>query len=117
MKRIIFLATLLAAISSASHAEPTSRRLWLLCQMEDPTCVPLFQKARRAYEAAPLWRYGSQSYICAPDRNLSDSELLMWFMRIVPMESPIWEAPARIGIWEAMHHANACQSRPVKSRP
>ena len=51
--------------------------------------------------------------LCVPPRQADALDrLYIWLMRVAPTERPIREAPARIGIWEAMRNANACEKQP-----
>ena len=62
----LIVAMLIFLMTSPAHAqsEPTARRAYLLCQMEDPSCGPALQELYNAAIHNPTWEGIGQSLIC-----------------------------------------------------
>jgi hypothetical protein len=53
MLRFLLAVGLLVAATCAASAEPSARRVYLLCNAEDPECGPLLRDAFQAFLANP----------------------------------------------------------------
>lgn len=125
----LFLAIGLAAtaISTQSYAAPTARRVYLLCEAEDPACPALIRQAYDDFLANPTvtecstinygqnstfderrrcWNVTSVCHVTGPKMDLQD--VYMRFMRTVPTRSLYWESSPRVMVYLAMNLFGLC---------
>jgi hypothetical protein len=108
---LCFAIVLLVAASGA----PSARRVWLLCEMEDPQCGPSLAAAYADFLANPTWTTtiaGSErptTFVCHTTRRVELKELYPWFMRSVGSQPLVWPEPARLGVYAALNDAGMCR--------
>src|ERR1700722_10979346 len=113
--------------STHAQSEPTARRVYLLCQMEDPSCPSLIQEAYNAFLANPTWtvcypdsqpdpgcpggrgRRGTSTCKFRPEPTLTLREIYVRYMYVVSTNSMLWGEPARIGMLMTMSSLNRCR--------
>ena len=102
---MIKIAAVVAAllISTAAHAQ-TSRRVWMTCNAEDPSCGPMLEDALAALRANPHW----SGYTCNPPQNVELKRLYWLFMNAMHPGVVYEEAPARIGMYIALNEGHLC---------
>ncbi len=127
MKYALGLLIALAVVAPA-RAEPTARRVWLLCQMEDPGCFPAMEAAFDAFLDNPTWtecysqNFGHGGVFDAARKcwktttrceiirspHITNAEIFRWYMIAVQQNPILWTMPARIGMYQAMREDGRC---------
>ena len=110
----LFALALTAAVAvgfipSPAYADITARRLWLLCNAEDPSCGTLLRQAFNDFLANPTltsctyektqdsvynerhrcWEHTGYCRFVG-DRSISTQQLFLEYMSIVPMVRDYW---------------------------
>jgi hypothetical protein len=120
-KLTYFLAVgMVSAIASAqAQSEPSARRAYLLCAMEDPACGPTLQTLYDEAISNPTW--GGIRQICPPSRPsgqparfgdgmapMTINEIFHWYMT-ANADGAVSAEPGRIGMLYALRLVWGCR--------
>lgn len=116
-----------AAISIQAQAAPTARRVYLLCEAEDPACPALIRQAYDDFLANPTvtecstinygknstfdakrncWNVTSVCHVTGPQMDLQD--VYLHYMQTFPARSLYWESAPRVMMFMAMNMLGLC---------
>jgi hypothetical protein len=105
MKKLILAFCLLAF---SAHAEPTVRRLILLCQMEDPACEPTFKQAWQDFTADPTWTVNGTCHPLA----ITPQEVWFGMVNAASAYTDLLAEPAHHGIYMGVLTMGKCAKHP-----
>lgn len=119
---LVTMCTMAAAAPAHAQSEPTARRVYLLCNMEDPSCTSLIQKAYNDFLANPTWVVcladgqpgcHRMTYTCKFVREpaITLQDIYVRYMEMVDEHSYLWNETARIAMYQTMNFLGRCTGK------
>ena len=123
---LIAMCAVVAAAVVHAQTGPTARRVYLLCESEDPSCPALIQKAYNEFLANPTVtecysvNYGNGTYDakrgCWNTTNtchllntrMKLDDIYLRYMQIFTQARMYWESSPRVMMYVAMNMSGLC---------